>query len=52
MITPARQFDAVVVEFFGLSRHFFQWQIGPLAGEQRNWSRHAVLLATYGELLC
>ena len=36
VIAPAGEFEAVVAHFIGKRREFFEREIGPLAGEQRD----------------
>ena len=40
MIAPAGQLKPVEAELCSLRGHGLQWQISPLAGEQRDWSGH------------
>ena len=40
VITPAGQFQALVAKLAGLAGEIFQRHIGPLAGEQRDGTRH------------
>jgi hypothetical protein len=34
MIAPTGEFEAVIAHFVGKRREFFEWKIGPLAGEE------------------
>jgi hypothetical protein len=40
VVAPAGEFETVVTEVAGLFTEFFERKIGPLAGEQGDWSRH------------
>src|ERR1700679_2153533 len=41
MIAPPSQFETLVAEVGRLAGHVFQRQVGPLAGEQSDRTRHA-----------
>jgi hypothetical protein len=41
MVAPASQFDAIIAKIFGKLSHLGKWQVGPLAGKQRDRSGHA-----------
>jgi len=40
VIAPTGEFEAVVAPFAGLGREGFEWQIGPVAGEEQDRSGH------------
>ena len=42
VVAPAGEFDAIVAHFFGEGREFFEGEVGPLAGEQRDWTWHRI----------
>ena len=48
MVAPTGEFEPVVTEGFRLGAHFFDAEVGPLAGEKSYWSSHFEWLVLVG----
>jgi hypothetical protein len=40
VVAPAGKFESIVAEFFGFFAECFEWEVGPLAGEEGNGTCH------------
>jgi hypothetical protein len=48
VVAPAGEFESIEAHLFGAGRKFGERQIGPLAGEEGNWSCHNFWLSRSG----
>ena len=43
VIAPTGEFNSVVTHFLNFWQELDEWQIGPLAGEESDWSWHNII---------